>query len=76
MKFKAGDIIEIVRDDYTFKYRYKGTLGKIVDVRSYLRSHVPTHYLIKFTCYKIAHVYFVDEIDRTCELYKTKIKQK
>ena len=71
MKFNVGDIIEIVREDWTFKYRYKGTLGKVIDVRTYHSCH-PTHYVIKFTCYRIPHIYFIDEIDRTCVLYKIK----
>ena len=72
MKFKVGDIIELVREDWAFRYRHKGSLGKIVDIRSYHRSKVPTHYLVKFTCFKIPHVYFIADIDETCELYKIK----
>ena len=71
MKFKVGDIIEIIREDWTFRYRYKGILGKIIDVRAYHSFH-PTHYVIKFTCYKIPHIYYISDIERVCEIYKIK----
>lgn len=74
MRYKVGDIIEIVRDDWTFRYRHKGTLGKVLEIRSYHKSHTPTHYRIKFTCFTIPHIYSIGEIDRTCELYKVKRK--
>jgi len=71
MKFQVGDIIEIVREDWLFRYRRKGTLGKVIELRTYGR-YAPsyTHYLIKFTCYKIPHVYMISDIDSTCKLYK------
>lgn len=74
MKFKVGDIIEIVREDWTFSYKHRGTLGKIIEIRSYLKYKVPTHYIIKFTCFKIPHIYFINDIDQTCELFKIKTK--
>ncbi len=72
MKFKIGDIIEVTRSYWQpFKGRSVGVLGKVVDVRRYgKRSYAYTHYLVKFTCYKIPHVYFISDIDETCELYK------
>ena len=72
MKFKEGDIIEITRSYWQpFKGRNVGVLGKEVDVRRYGRySPSATHYLVKFTCYKIPHVYFISDIDDICELYK------
>ena len=72
MKFKVGDIIEVTRSYWLpFKGRNVGVLGKVVDVRRYGRySPSATHYLVKFTCYKIPHVYLISEIDDLCELYK------
>lgn len=70
MRFDVGDIIEL-RDGGLHHWRHNGTLGKVIDLRTY-HSYRPTHYLIKFTCYKIPHLYGIDEIDRTCVLYKIK----
>lgn len=75
MKFKEGDIIVIVRQHRCFRYRYKGTLGKVIDVRTYHGSS-PTHYLVKFICYKIPHIYFINDIDYSCELYKIKYNER
>jgi hypothetical protein len=74
MKFKVGDIIEVTRSYWQpFKGRNVGVLGRVVDVRRYGRySPSATHYLVKFTCYKIPHVYFISDIDDICELYKVK----
>ena len=74
MKFKVGDIVEIVRSyRHPFRYGHQGVLGKVIDLRRYGRySASCTHYLVKFTCYKIPHLYWIDDIDQTCELYKVK----
>lgn len=74
MNFKVGDIIEIVREDrHPFRYRHKGTLGRVIDLRRYGKyAQSETHYLIKFTCYKIPHIYMISDIDSTCKLYKVK----
>ena len=74
MKFKVGDIIEITRPYWQpFKGRNVGVLGKVVDVRRYGKySHSATHYIVKFTCYKIPHIYLISEIDDVCELFKVK----
>ena len=74
MKFKVGDIIEVKRSYWRpFKGRNVGVLGKVVDVRVYVKYSCGfTHYVVKFTCYKIPHIYMIEDIDETCELYKVK----
>ena len=39
---------------------------KVCRTRTY--GHNPTHYLIKWNFYKIAHEYMLHEIDHSCEL--------
>ena len=71
MKFKIGDIVEVVRPSWYLKFKTVGALGKVVDIRSF-HSHRPTHYVVKFTHYKIPHYYPISELDFNCELYKIK----
>lgn len=70
-KFKIGDIVEVVRPSWYLKFKTTGALGMVVDIRSF-HSNSPTHYVVKFTHYKIPHYYPVSDLEESCELFKVK----
>lgn len=70
MRFNIGDIVVLMKPSLHM-LKHRGALGKVMDVAKY-HSHHPTHYIVKFTCYKIAHIYFIEDIDYMCEPYKIK----
>lgn len=71
MKFQVGDKVQIAKCTYKF-WRHVGAIGEILELRTYGRHNSPTHYLIKFDCYKIPHIYYSDRIDELCRKYTYK----
>ena len=74
MKFNVGDRIEIVRPFLRLGRNHVGAIGEIVDlVRFPFNAPSPTHYVVKFECYKIPHYFMPCEIDESCEILNRKI---
>ena len=73
MKFNVGDIIEVEKEFFfrPLSKLTRGTLGKVVELRTY-HSNAPTHYVVKFTCFTIPHIYGRYIIEESCKLYKIK----
>ncbi len=69
--FKVGDRLR-VRDDSRMcslgstLWRHRGVEGQVIDLRAYGSDH-PTHYVVKFDCYKIPHTYMTFIIETECE---------
>ncbi len=72
MRFEVGDTIKVQGCGWFIGHRLVGQEGQILEIRHYPYSRVcnfpPTHYVIKFPCYKIAHVYTKNDIDDNCIL--------
>jgi len=73
MKFKVGDKIQIVHTYIRMGRNHVGMKGVVTELRRYpiskkLIPFHPTHYLVKFENYKIPHIYFIQDIDDSCEL--------
>lgn len=74
MKFKVGDKIKIVRIGNSHYFGWHiGSVGIVTELRRYSRGRRedegnPTHYVVKFDCYKIPHIYMQCEIETSCEL--------
>ena len=71
MKFKVGDKIR-VKAKYPYSlFKHKNAIGMVLELRRYARRWTGgnyTHYLVKFDCYKIPHVYTIWKVDEYCEL--------
>ena len=70
MEFKVGDKIKIVKPFLRMGRNHVGEIGTITELRSYCRricSNQPTHYVVKFNCFKIPHVYMQSEIEDSCD---------
>ena len=71
MKFKVGDKIKIVNSFMRMGRNHVGSVGKIVELRYYRRPYIgsdPTHYIVKFDCYKRCHIFMRTELEDSCEL--------
>ena len=66
MKYKVGDMIKYVHKDYWFLKNHFGAIGQVVDHRRF-RGDTPTHYVVKFDCYTIPHLYTKYEIETFCD---------
>ena len=71
MKFNIGDRIKIIRCDIYFG-NHEGCEGTVVGYRPYpfwkrIGVNEPTHYVVKFDCYKINHIYMSGVVDDNCE---------
>jgi len=79
MKFGIGNTIIIEKPFMSMGRNHIGATGRILEIRSYC-SKVPTHYVVKFGCYKIPHIYMIEELESSCralsELIKVKLKVK
>ena len=76
MKFDVGDKIKIVKPFIRMGKNHLGEIGVVTDLRCYGGRHVgyqPTHYVVKFKCYKIPHIYMPCEIEDSCEIVKSEI---
>ena len=72
MKFKEGDKIQIVRPFMRMGQNHVGSVGEVIEYRCYSRCrNQPTHYVIKFDCYKRSHIYMTYEVEDSCELIKS-----
>lgn len=72
MKFQVGDKIKIYHPFMRMGRNHVGDVGVITELRRYPVSSKkiplhPTHYVVKFDCYKIPHVYMRNEIEDSCE---------
>ena len=71
MKFQVGDRIKYVHKDYWFLRNHFGAVGQIVDQRSYGKSArgnvTHSHYVVKWDCYTIPHIFTKHEIESCCE---------
>jgi len=71
MLFKVGDKVKIVKPFLGLGRNHVGAVVEIVELRTYcsrFASSTPTHYVVKFDCYKIPHIYMSCDIDESCEL--------
>lgn len=70
MKFDVGDKIVIRKPFMRMGRNHIGEVGVVTDLRCYGRRHrngEPTHYVVKFECYKIPHIFMEWDIDESCE---------
>lgn len=70
MKFKVGDKIKMYRS-FLRLGGHVGAVGEIIELRNYWKRYGndnPTHYVVKFDCYKIPHIYMGCDIDENCDL--------
>ena len=72
MKFKVGDKIRIYRPFMQMGKNHVGEVGVVTELRRYPLSRnrvplFPTHYVVKFECYKIPHIYTPWELEDSCE---------
>ena len=70
MKFNVGDKIKIVKPFIRMGRNHVGSVGKIVEFRYYGRHYIgsdPTHYVVKFDCYKRCHIFMRYELEDSCE---------
>lgn len=70
MKFNVGDKIVIRKPIMRMGRNHIGAVGIVTDLRCYGRSYIgnnPTHYVVKFECYKIPHIFMKWDIDESCE---------
>lgn len=71
MRFKVGDKIKIYRSGWCGRFeRHIGSVGTVIELRTYgrrLGNSNPSHYVVKFDCYKIPHIYMDGEIDECCD---------
>ena len=74
MKFGIGNTIIIERPFMSMGRNHIGATGRILEIRSY-GSKAPTHYVVKFGCYKIPHIYMIEELESSCRALSELIKQ-
>lgn len=70
MKFNVGDKIKIVKPFLRMGQNHVGEIGVVTELRCYcsrLFGKAPTHYVVKFNCYKIPYVYMQFEIEDSCD---------
>lgn len=69
-KFNVGDKIRLEHINFVPSlHRHYDAVGEIVEIRRYCRRllhDIDTHYVIKWNCYKIPHIYMIWEVDREC----------
>lgn len=73
MKFKIGDKVKLYRPLLRASRSNVGAVGEIVGFKTYGRrwaGDIPTHYVVKFDCYKRSHEYMTCEIEDSCDLIK------
>ena len=73
MKFKVGDKIKIYKPFLRMGRNHVGSIGVVTELRSYAVKRLygeafPTHYVVKFDCYKVPHIFMKYDIEETCEL--------
>ena len=66
MKYQVGQKIKYVNKDYWFLKNHYGAVGIVVDYRRYCEKY-PTHYVVKWDCYTIPHIYNRCDIEKCCE---------
>ena len=69
MKFQKGDKIKIYKQGFRL-LEHVGAVGVITDTRSYMKRYgknIPTHYVVKFDCYKRDHIYMPSELEECCD---------
>lgn len=70
MKFKVGDKIKIVKPFMRMGRNHVGSIGQIVELMYYRRPYIgsdPTHYNVKFDCYKRCHIFMRYELEDSCD---------
>ena len=70
MKFKVGDKIKIVKPFMRMGRNHVGSIGKIVELMYNRRPYIgsdPTHYIVKFDCYKRCHIFMRFELEDSCD---------
>lgn len=70
MKFNVGDKIKIVKPFIRMGRNHVGSVGEVLEHRCYSHRYVgnkPTHYVVKFDCYKRSHIYMRFEIEDSCD---------
>lgn len=70
MKFNIGDKIKIVKCFLRMGKNHEGAIGQVLEHRCYggrYVGHRPTHYVVKFDCYKIPHIFMKDDLEECCD---------
>lgn len=74
MKFKVGDKIRIAKSFMRMGRNHLGSVGIVIEHRCYGGRYVgnePTHYVVKFDCYKVPHIFMRWDLEDSCELIKS-----
>ena len=75
-KFKVGDKIHLRMPAFgCLIHKHYDAIGEILELRKYCRRllhDADTHYVIKWDCYKIPHIYMIGFVDEECELLENK----
>ena len=75
MKFGIGNTVIIENPFMRMGRNHIGATGRVVDIRSYC-GKIPTHYVVKFGCFKIPHIYMIEELESSCRAISELIKSK
>lgn len=67
MKYKIGETIKYVNKDYWFMKNHFGAVGKVMEHRRYGKKGTLSHYVVKWDCYTIPHIYTKYDIEACCE---------
>jgi hypothetical protein len=68
MKFKVGDKIKITKSYMHMGGNHVGAVGIVTEHRCYGGRFVgnqPTHYVVKFDCYKVPHIFMKWDLENT-----------
>lgn len=70
MKFNIGDKIKIVKPFLRMGRNHLGAIGEVLEHRCYGGRYVgnePTHYVVKFDCYKVPHIFMRYDLEESCD---------
>jgi len=70
MKFNVGDKIKIVKPFLRMGRNHLGSVGIVTEHRCYggrYSRNEPTHYVVKFDCYKVQHIFMRWDLEDSCD---------
>ena len=71
MKFNVGDKIKIVKPFLRMGRNHLGSVGIVTEHRCYggrYSRNEPTHYVVKFDCYTVPHIFMRWDLEDSCDL--------